>query len=87
MDVTIEDAQGNELDMGTPVDHLGPEANIDREPLLVKKGVMSEYARQNRLLLRKVMKDAGFKPLRTEWWHFNLVSKAIAREKYKRLDF
>lgn len=87
VDVTIEDAQGNELDMGTPVDHLGPEANIDREPLLVKKGVMSEYARQNRLLLRKVMKDAGFKPLRTEWWHFNLVSKAIAREKYKRLDF
>ena len=87
VDVTIEDAQGNELDMGTPVDHLGPEANIDREPLLVKKGVMSEYARQNRLLLRKVMKVAGFKPLRTEWWHFNLVSKAIAREKYKRLDF
>lgn len=87
VDITITDSNGNELDMGTPVDHLGVEANIDREEQLVRRGVISENARQNRLLLRRVMKHAGFSTIRTEWWHFNLVSKARAREKYKLLDF
>ena len=87
VDITIVDADGNELDMGTPVDHLGPEANIDRETELVRRGIMSETARQNRLLLRKVMREAGFSTIRTEWWHFNLVSKARSREKYRLIDF
>ncbi len=87
VDITIADPNGNEIDMGTQVDHLGIEANIDREEVLVKNGVMSENARQNRLLLRRIMKNAGFSTIRTEWWHFNLVSKARAREQYKLLDF
>lgn len=87
VDITIADPDGNEVDMGTPVDHLGVEANIDKEVSLVKNGVISENARQNRLLLRRIMKDAGFSTIRTEWWHFNFVSKAKARERYKLLDF
>ena len=87
VDITIADENGNELPMGTPVDHLGPEANIDREEQMVARGVISETERQNRLLLRRVMTAAGFKPLRTEWWHFNLVSKRQAQAKYKLLDF
>ncbi|MCM1356405.1 MAG: M15 family metallopeptidase [Staphylococcus sp.] len=87
VDITIVDDNGNELPMGTPVDHLGPEANIDREEKFVESGVISETERQNRLLLRRIMVGAGFKPLRTEWWHFNLVSKSQARAGYKRLDF
>lgn len=87
VDITIIDANGKELDMGTPVDHLGVEANIDRENELVRSGFMSENARQNRLLLRRVMKNAGFQPLRTEWWHFNFVTLAQARAAYRRLDF
>ena len=87
VDITISDEHGNELPMGTPVDHLGPEANIDREEQMVARGIISETERQNRLLLRRVMTAAGFKPLRTEWWHFNLVSKRQAQAKYKLLDF
>lgn len=87
VDLTIVDDNGNELDMGTPVDHLGVEANIDRELQLVKRGVISENSRQNRLLLRRVMKNAGFSTIRTEWWHFDLVSKARAKQIYKLLDF
>lgn len=87
VDLTIVDGNGNELDMGTPVDHLGVEANIDREPQLVKAGTISENARQNRLLLRRVMKGAGFSTIRTEWWHFDLVSKARAKQMYRLLDF
>lgn len=87
VDITIIDSAGKELPMGTPVDHLGVEANIDKEELLVDKGIISETERQNRLLLRRVMTEAGFLPLRTEWWHFNLVSLAEARLHYRRLDF
>lgn len=44
---------------------------------------MSETERQNRLLLRKVMKEAGFRALPSEWWHFNFCSRDVAKQKYK----
>ena len=87
VDITIVDERGNELPMGTPVDHLGKEANIDREESMVRDGIISETERQNRLLLRRVMTAAGFKPLRTEWWHFNFVSKSQAQAAYRLLVF
>lgn len=87
VDITLVDENGEELSMGTPVDFLGVEANIDKEKQLVANGRITEQDRQNRLLLRDVMSRAGFMPLRTEWWHFNLVSRDEARRRYKRLDF
>lgn len=87
VDITIVDSLGAELPMGTCVDHLGPESNIDRESELVARGVITEESRRNRQLLRRVMRSAGFHTLRTEWWHFNLRSRADARARYKRLDF
>ncbi|MCR4922318.1 MAG: M15 family metallopeptidase [Bacteroidaceae bacterium] len=84
VDISLCDAQtGDTLDMGTVVDHLGPEAHTDREEALVRQGTISAQALANRLLLRDVMRQAGFTPLRTEWWHFNLVSRAEARAHYK----
>lgn len=87
VDITIIDENGKELPMGTPVDHLGYESNIDMETDLVKRGIITEGERQNRLLLRKVMRAGGFSTLRTEWWHFNFRSRTIAQSRYKRLDF
>ena len=87
VDITIVDSLGNELPMGTPVDHLGSEANIDREEELVNRGVITRQERYNRLLLRRCMRAAGFKPLRTEWWHFNLCTSNEARRRYRLLDF
>ena len=42
-----------------------------------------EAERQNRILLRRVMKEAGFRALPSEWWHFNFCSRDVARQKYK----
>ncbi len=83
VDISIADEQGRPLDMGTPVDWLGAEAHITAEEQLVRNGKMSEEARQNRLLLRNVMKEAGFHPLPSEWWHFNLCSRDQAKQQYK----
>ncbi|MBD5186044.1 MAG: M15 family metallopeptidase [Bacteroidales bacterium] len=87
VDITLADSLGRELPMGTPVDHLGPEANIDREAQLVSRGVITAAERANRLLLRRIMQAGGFKPLRTEWWHFNLCTRAEAKQRYRLLNF
>lgn len=87
VDVTLVDAEGRELPMGTPVDHLGKEAHIDSEEAMVKSGIISAQEMKNRRLLRKVMKEGGFKTIRNEWWHFQMVGRATARRMYKRLDF
>ena len=83
VDITLCDARGDTLDMGTPIDYMGSAAHIDREDALVKSGRISRQAQKNRQLLREVMRYAGFRPLRTEWWHFNLISRATAKKYYK----
>jgi len=84
VDITLcKAATGDTLDMGTKVDFLGDYAHIDKESSLVSRHIITPQARQNRELLRKVMTEAGFKPLKTEWWHFNLVSRAEAKAHYK----
>lgn len=83
VDISIQDSLGNPLPMGTEVDHLGAEAHITDEAGLVYSGKISETERLNRLLLRKVMKEAGFRALPSEWWHFNFCSRDVARQKYK----
>lgn len=87
VDITLADSLGREIPMGTPVDHLGPEAHIDKEDALVRTKVITRRQRDNRILLRRIMTGAGFTPLRTEWWHFNLVSRPVARRSYSLLDF
>ena len=83
VDITLCDDRGDTLDMGTKIDYMGRAAHIDAEETLVARRVISRRALQNRRLLREVMRYAGFKALRTEWWHFNLVSRAVAKKYYK----
>jgi D-alanyl-D-alanine dipeptidase len=64
VDLTVVDAQGKELDMGTAYDFFGREAHTDYVALPPK--VLA-----NRRLLRETMKAAGFDGIRTEWWHFS----------------
>ena len=86
VDVTLCTAEtGDTLDMGTKVDYLGTYAHIDDEAGLVARHIITPQAKKNRELLREIMTEAGFKPLKTEWWHFNLVSRAEAKAHYKAI--
>ena len=69
--------------MGTRIDNMTRLAHIDRESELVQQGRLTAEAVRNRRLLRRVMREAGFRALPSEWWHFNLVSRAVARKYYK----
>lgn len=86
VDVGILDADGVPLSMGVPVDYMGKESHIASEDEMVRTGKMTEQERENRRLLRRVMRKAGFRPLPTEWWHFNYCSRAEARSRYKCID-
>lgn len=83
VDVSIVDAKGHPLPMGTKVDHLGKEAHIDAEAALVQRRIITARERENRQLLRRVMTEAGYKPLRSEWWHFNFRTREEAKRNYK----
>lgn len=83
VDVTLCDAKGDTLPMGTVIDYLGPLAHIDKESSAVARKQLTPQAKRNRELLRQVMRQAGFKAMRTEWWHFNFISRAEARAHYK----
>ena len=83
VDVTLCYENGDTLDMGTVIDYLGKWAHIDIEDDMMIKGIISNEAYNNRRLLRDIMKRAGFKALRSEWWHFNYITRAEAKAHYK----
>lgn len=56
----------NSLDFGTGFDCFSPLSHPDNAMLTAQQ-------RANRLLLQTLMRDAGFTPLDTEWWHFSLT--------------
>ncbi len=64
VDLTLVDKNGIELDMGTPYDFFGEKAY----PAYTN---LPEAVLQRRRLLSDVMVKYGFKPIRTEWWHFS----------------
>lgn len=86
VDLTICDAKGVALDMGTPFDFFGSAAAIRDEGGLVKRGILTNKQVENRKLLRKVMAYAGFAAIQGEWWHFNAVSLSEAKRSYKIID-
>jgi D-alanyl-D-alanine dipeptidase/tetratricopeptide (TPR) repeat protein len=64
VDLTLVDASGRELDLGTPYDDFTPRAHRNARDLPVA-------ARENRRILDEAMAAEGFVGLPTEWWHFD----------------
>lgn len=84
VDVTL--ARGDSLlDMGTAHDHFGPEAEPRYHWQMLESGKLTRQQVEHRLLLKTIMRQAGFQSIQTEWWHFNGVSKGYAREHFKLL--
>lgn len=63
VDLTLVDAQGQELDMGTPFDFFGKKAHHTCTTL--PKKVL-----ENRKLLKDVLNKYNFKSIFSEWWHY-----------------
>ncbi len=72
VDVTLCDADGLPLDMGTLFDEALPASHSDHFERLEAPSQEQRHARDNRRLLHRVMSEQGFTNLPSEWWHYDL---------------
>lgn len=86
VDVSIINAHGIELDMGTPYDYFGELAYPREEERMIEEGKLTHIQLLNRKVLRDVMEGAGFMGITTEWWHFNSCYRTEAYEKYSIIE-
>ena len=86
VDLTIIDEKGEPLPMGTPFDFFGDAAHTTNEEALLDSGRITRPEFENRRLLRRLMKQAGFRSIPYEWWHFNACTRAEARQNYPVID-
>ena len=87
VDLTVFDPRADSvLDMGTGYDYFGYPAYPDREEQMLAEGKITQEHIANRKILRKIMTDAGFTGIGSEWWHFNAFSRKEAGEKFKLVE-
>lgn len=87
VDITLYDKTTMKaLDMGTPYDYIGVLAWPTKEPAHLKDSLLTREQVDNRILLRKVMKEGKFFNIQTEWWHFNACYRNKAKELYKIIE-
>lgn len=65
VDISLVDAKGKEVDMGTNFDFFGPEASHNYQGF-------SSKINKNRSYLKEIMLRNNFKSFDSEWWHYNL---------------
>ncbi len=83
VDLTIATTDGKPIDMGTKYDYFGTLAYPKLENHFLKIGKLTSLQVANRLLLRQIMRKAGFMPIDYEWWHFNGLSRKNAVITYE----
>lgn len=66
VDLTIEDARGIEIEMGTRFD-----AFSNKTSTAYFENEKNSAVRDNRRLLYDIMNEVGFTNLPSEWWHFD----------------
>ena len=75
VDITLVDANGNELEMPSKMHTFDATAHRDST-------AMSAKARENMDYMTNVMRQSGFTTLNYEWWHFNDED----RQSYMAMD-
>ena len=85
VDVTLLDSSGRELDMGTGFDDLTELSHPALEEGFLARGDLTRAQHDNRLALREAMTEAGWRGIRTEWWHFDAGDRERIRADYLRI--
>jgi D-alanyl-D-alanine dipeptidase len=81
LDVTLGDAEGNELPMGTGFDDFSePAMTCHYETLQAQRPLSDQELGflRNRRLLVHLMSQAGFTNYEEEWWHYDLGNRRWA---------
>lgn len=86
IDLSLEEASGKALDMGTGFDDFTGLAEPRREAHYLALGKLTRQQIANRLILRHIMQRAGFTQLPNEWWHYDALPKQKVRSGYKIVE-
>jgi len=85
VDVTIVDASGGELDMGSGFDEMTERSHPVLEESLVARGALRPEHVAHRRLLRDAMAAGGWRGINSEWWHFDCGDRNRVRADYRRV--
>jgi D-alanyl-D-alanine dipeptidase len=83
VDLTLLDAQGRELDMGTGFDDTTELSHPALEDHLAAQGLLRSEHLRHRALLRHAMQHGGWQGIATEWWHFDFGDRETVRARYR----
>ena len=86
VDVTLLDADGHEVDMGTGFDDLSIRSHPALEMQQLATGELLPAHITHRHMLRQAMLDSGFHGIHSEWWHFDFGEREEVRRRYLRID-
>jgi D-alanyl-D-alanine dipeptidase len=85
VDVTLLDARGRELDLGSGFDEMSVRSHPALEDEQLAAGSITAPHIAARVMLRSAMHAGGFEGIATEWWHFNLGDPAQVRATLPRV--
>jgi D-alanyl-D-alanine dipeptidase len=85
VDVTLLDAAGAEVDMGSGFDEMTAASHPEFEAEQLALGVLSAAQLTERGWLRAAMRQAGFQAITTEWWHFDFGDRVAVRRDLPRV--
>jgi len=85
VDVTLVDASGRELDMGTGFDDMTERSHPALEATMLARSELTTAQVANRALLRDAMQHGGWRGIDSEWWHFDCGDRERVRREYPRV--
>ena len=83
--VTLCDAAGNELDMGSGFDEMSVASHPSLEAEQLAAGAITRAHIAAREMLRGAMAAGGFAGIPTEWWHFDHGDRDTVRRTMARV--
>ena len=75
VDLTLIKLNGSALDMGGEWDYFGEKSHFNFNNL-------NKTQKNNRKLLREMMKSENFIPYENEWWHFTLKNEPFPNKYF-----
>ena len=85
LDVTLLDASGAEVDMGSGFDEMHERSHPELHAQLLASGELQPHHVQMRELLLAAMQHGGFQGIPNEWWHFDHGNRDHDRKTFPRI--
>jgi zinc D-Ala-D-Ala dipeptidase len=86
VDVTLLDALGQELNMGSGFDEMNEKSHPALHSQLLQQGLITAEHVALRELLAGAMAAGGFSGISNEWWHFDHGNRDDVRARLPRIE-